>query len=367
MQDSTIWVGLDVHKESITAAVLVGDDDGTEVIKMPSDLNKVRRLFRRLARRGPVRTCYEASGAGFVLHRCLEQHGFSCDVVAPSLIPRKPGDRRKTDRLDAVQLARLYRSGHLTPVAVPTEDQEAIRTLVRLRLPYKRQVTSTKHRICGMLHYRGLHFAGTKSNWTKKHRVWLEGLRGELDGPLGCALRMQMEHLEYLESQLNALDMEIERYSQRAPYRETVEALQCLRGVKVLTAMALAAEIGDIHRFRSPRALMAWVGLVPGERSSGDRQKRGPITKSGNSHLRRVLIEAAWNNRHRAGADLILRRRRQGQPPGVVAIAVKAQHRLSKRFHRLWGRKHPNVAITAVARELCGFVWAIMNAAPQQS
>ena len=164
MQDSTIWVGLDVHKESITAAVLVGDDDGAEVIKLPSDLNKVRRLFRRLARRGPVRTCYEASGAGFVLHRCLQQHGFSCDVVAPSLIPRKPGDRRKTDRLDAVQLARLYRSGHLTPVAVPTEDQEAIRTLVRLRLSYKRQVISTKHRICGMLHYRGLHFDGTKSN-----------------------------------------------------------------------------------------------------------------------------------------------------------------------------------------------------------
>jgi transposase len=161
------------------------------------------------------------------------------------------------------------------------------------------------------------------------------------------------------------LDAEIERYSQREPYRRFVEFLQCLRGVRTLTAMTIASEIGNIHTFRSPRQLMSWVGLVSSEHSSGARERRGAITKAGNGHLRRILIEAAWNNRHRAGADLILSRRRQGQPPEVVAMALKAQHRLSKRFWALSHRKHPNVVVVAVARELCGFVWAMMKTAPQ--
>jgi transposase len=165
--------------------------------------------------------------------------------------------------------------------------------------------------------------------------------------------------------QRNALDAEIDRYAQADPYRGGVQALCCLRGVRTLTAMTLLCEIDDVRRFRSPRALMAYFGLVPSERSSGDRERKGPITKAGNSHARRVLVEAAWNNRHNAGADLILKRRRQGQAPEVVAIAMKAQHRLVRKFLRLDQRKHRNVAITAVARELCGFVWAVLNAAPQ--
>lgn len=365
MQDSTIWVGLDVHKSSITVAILEGDESRAEVLKLSSDLNNVRRLFRRLSTRGPIRSCYEASGAGFVLHRALIDHGYSCEVVAPSLIPRKPGDRRKTDRIDAIALAKLLRSGHLTPVEVPTEEQEAVRGLVRYRLVLKRESKRAKHRICGFLLRQGRTFDGTKSHWTKKHRSWLAQQRRELEGPAQLCLSMELEHLEYLETELRALDAEIERTAQRGPYRKTVEALQCLRGVKTLTAMTLSTEIGDITRFRSPRALMAWMGLVPSERSSGDYERRGSITKAGNGEARRVLIEAAWNNRHQAGADLILRRRRQGQDPAAVAIAVKAQHRLSKKFRRLWERKHPNVAVVAVARELCGFVWAIMKTAPQ--
>jgi len=165
--------------------------------------------------------------------------------------------------------------------------------------------------------------------------------------------------------QRDALDTEIERYAQSASFRERVEALCCLRGIKTLTAMTLLSEIGDIRRFHSPRALMAYFGLVPSERSSGERQRRGPITKAGNSHARRILVEAAWNNRSRAAANLILNRRRQGQPPQIVAIALKAQHRLSRKFYKLWQRKHPHVAITAVAREFCGFIWAILKEAPQ--
>lgn len=358
-------VGLDVHAQSITAAILEGTSDQPEVITLPADLMKIRRLFRRLAEHGPVRSCYEASGAGFVLQRVLADDGFHCEVIAPSLIPRRPGEHRKTDRLDAVMLARLYRSGHLTPVHVPREDHEALRRLLRLRTTYHRYSTATMHRISGILRNHGHVFTGGKSTWTKKHRAWLASLRLSIEGPLQTALTVELEHLEYLETQYRALDAELERFTQLPQYRQQVEALCCLRGVKALTALTLLCEVDDIRRFSSPRRLMAYFGLVPSEYSSGSREYRGPITKAGNIHVRRLLVEAAWNNHHRTGPELILKRRRQGQPPHIVAIALKAQHRLYKKFWRLDQRKHRHVAITAVARELCGFIWAILNALPQ--
>jgi len=360
------WVGLDVHLDSITAAVLEGDAPQPEGVRLSGDLMEVRRLFRRLSLRAPVRSCYEASGAGFVLQRVLARDGFPCDVIAPSLIPRRPGDHRKTDRFDAIMLAKLYRSGHLTPVHIPSEEQEALRRLLRLRYSYLCYSTATKHRISSILRHHGLVYREGKSTWTKKHRQWLTRLREQLHGPIHTALAAELEHLEYLEMQREAFDAELLGYAQSPPYRLPVEALCCLRGVKVLTALTLLCEIDDIRRFRSPRALMAYFGLVPMEHSSGERERRGPITKAGNIHTRRLLVEAAWNNRHRSGADLILRRRRQGQPPEIVAIALKAQHRLYRKFHRLDQRKHRHVAITAVARELCGFVWAILKAAAPQ-
>ena len=357
----TIWVGLDVHQNSVTAAVLYGESNDPEVVRMKSDLNVVRKFFRRLSDRGAPRSCYEASGAGYVLKRVLDHDGFHCEVIAPSLIPRKPGDRRKTDRLDAAMLARLYRSGHLTTVSVPDEDQEAVRQLVRSRLALQRHITRLKHRIVKVMTTHGLKFRGTKSYWTKQHRAWLEKQRKELDGPLKTVVAMHLEHLEYLESQQRSLDAQIEEVSQSGTWRSGVEALRCFRGIKTLTAMTILTEIGDIRRFPSPRGLMAYTGLVPSERSSGEIERRGPITKSGNAYLRRVLVESAWHYRHRAGADLILRRRRQGQDPEVVAIAVKAQHRLSRRFWHLMKKKHTNKAVTAVARELTGFIWAALN------
>ena len=188
---------------------------------------------------------------------------------------------------------------------------------------------------------------------------------GIVEEAIGKSIRALVDRDSDLASEVIAFDSEIERYAQSPPYRAQVEALCCLRGVKVLTAVTLLCEIDDVRRFRSPRALMAYFGVVPSERSSGERERRGPITKAGNNHARRVLIEAAWNNRSRSGADLILKRRRQGQPAEVVAIAVKAQHRLSRKMWRLSQRKHQHVAITAVARELCGFIWAILKAVPQ--
>jgi len=359
-----IWVGLDVHRNSTTAAILEDDAREGEVIRLSADLNEVRKLFRRLALRGTVRACYEASATGFVVHRVLERDGFSCEVIAPSLIPTRPGDRRKTDRRDALQLARLYRSGHLTPVQVPDEEQEAVRSLVRTRFAFLQQGKKCKQRIHSFLLRQGLVFREGKSYWTSKHRTWLAKVRRELKGAAATVLQAELELLEYLETQIRSLDAKIEEHAGRPPYKPVVEALECLRGVKTLTAMTLATEIGDIQRFPSPRALMGWVGLVPSENSSGDREQRGPITKAGNAHIRRVVVEAGHNHRVRAGADLIIKRRRQGQPAEVVSIAVKAQHRLHKRYWHLVQRKHHNVAVIAVARELCGFIWALMRAVP---
>jgi transposase len=324
-----IWVGLDVHQSRVTAAVLHEGSDRPQVINLPGEVVAVRKLMRRLSKEGTPRSCYEASGAGYVLKRALDRDGFHCEVIAPSLIPRKPGDRRKTDRLDAVRLVELYRGGYLTPVAVPGEEEEAIRQLVRTRLSVQRHITRVKHRVVKVLAAQGYRFTEGKSNGTLKHRAWLE--------------RTRISHQE--------------------PWRAGVAALRCFRGIETLTAMTLMTGIGDIRRFRSPRGLMAYMGLIPSERSSGDVERRGPITKSGNAHLRRVLIEAAWQYRHRARGDQRLERRRLGQPPAVVAIAVKAQHRLCKRFWHLASKKHPDKAVAAVARELCGFVWAALNEA----
>jgi len=359
---STTWVGLDVHQNSITAAILTPGAMRPTVQQLPGDLNAARRLFRRLGSTGPVRACYEASGAGFILQRTLTRDGFHCEVIAPSLMPRKPGDLRKTDRLDAIRLVELYRSGLLTPVAVPGEEQDALRQLVRSRLALISHGTRLKHRIVHVLATHGHRFTGSKSNWTQTHRRWLQDLRVELTGPLRMVLGLHLDHLEYLESQIRTLDAEMERLAQQPGLRERAEALCCFRGIQTLTAMTILTEIGDIRRFAAPRQLMAYCGLIPSERSSGDVQRRGPITKSGNTHLRRVLVESAWHYRHRTGAQLRLTRQRQGQPAAVVAAAVKAQHRLGRRFWHLAQTKHVNKAVTAVARELCGFLWSALMA-----
>lgn len=361
-QDSTetVWVGMDVHQESITAAILFGDKPEPTVERLPGDLNAVRRMFRRLSEYGTPRSCYEASGAGYVLQRCLEHDGFQCEVIAPSLVPRRPGDRRKTDRLDAIHLANHYRAGNLVPIAVPSAEQEEIRQLVRSRLAVQSHVVRLKHRIVRVLATHGHRFTEGKSNWTQKHRAWLRKLRRELQGPLGTVLAHHLEHLEYLEGQKHSLEAEIDRYARSEPFRAKVEALCCFRGVKVLTAMTILTELGDIRRFEHPTGLMAFAGLVPSERSSGEVRRRGSITKSGSQELRRILVEASWHYRKQAGADLITKRRRMGQDPEVVSIAIKAQHRLHKKFWRIAAHKHQCTAVTAVARELCGFLWSAL-------
>jgi len=252
-------------------------------------------------------------------------------------------------------------------VCVPDEHQESVRGLVRLRYSYQEQIKATKQRICSFSYAQGLVFRETRTYWTQKHRAWLRDLRRDLPDALATILGAELEHLEYLESYLRALDLEIDEYSQRPPYRKVVDALCCMKGVRTLTAMILATEIGDIRRFPKPQSLMAWCGLVPQERSSGGGGWRGPITKRGNRHVRRILVEASWNHTRGDRATLEIQRRRMGQDPAIVGIAVKAQQRLRKRVLRLGFRKHQNVAVTAVAREMCGFIWAIMREVPQEA
>jgi len=361
-----MWIGMDVHKTSTTLAILPGDSNEAEILKTTSTVPAIRKLFRKLSKRGAPRACYESSGAGYVLQRGLDRSGFHCDVVASGLIPRRPGDRRKNDRLDAINLAKHYRAGNLTSIEVPDEDREAARQLVRSRLAVQRHIICLKHRIVRVLATHGYIFSGTKCNWTIKHRAWLRTLQRDLPGLLRIVLSTHTAHLEYLEEQRANLDADLVSLSGCDPWRRPVMALRCFRGIDTLTAMTLVTEIGDIRRFRSPRALMSYTGLVPGERSSGDHCHRGPITKAGNAYIRRVLVEAAWHYRHRTGADQKLKNRRQGQAPMVVAIAHKAQNRLHRRFHRLVDRRGQYKAVAAIARELAGFIWAAMMAVAEE-
>lgn len=366
MSESINWVGLDVHKDSVVVAILEGDEpqDNAEILTVQHTSKAVRRLVKRLsAGDTEVRACYEAGPCGYGLHRFLTSLGIVCEVIAPSLIPKKPGDRVKTDRRDAKKLASLYRSGLLTPIAVPGEDQEALRDLLRARQSVVKQVRAARHQLGKFLLRRERIFRETR-NWTNKHRAWIA--RQEFDH---VATRKTFEHyrthLEYLEERLSELEAEIESIAEDEPYREVVGRLSCLRGIKTLTAMTLVAEIYDFRRFPTADRFAAYLGLVTSEHSTGGpgREKRGSITKTGNMHARKILVEAAWHARHKPTLNnKALKERVEGQPPGIVRHAWKAQRRLHKVYWRLVSKGKPTpVAVVAVARELAGFVWALMT------
>ncbi len=360
----TIYLGLDVHKESITVAVLPADSAGpTRVEKHSSDLVKFRRFCDRLAREGELRACYEASGAGYVLQRAMREWGYSCEVIAPSLIPTKPGVQRKHDKYDAAQLARLYRAGELTTVRIPSESEERVRDVVRCRETFQRELGKSRHYILKFLARRGFVYRDGKY-WSKKHLAWLRRL-ASTDSPL--ALEDQLVFSEYLAlfdyklQRRDELDRRIEALALTPALKEAVGRLQCFRGISVHAAMVLATELVDWRRFEHPRQLAAYLGLVPREDSTGARERKGSITKAGNSHCRHVLVQAAWSYRHRPRVGAELKARQAGQSAGVVATSWKAQQRLHKRFEHLSYRKQPQIAAVAVARELAGFLWAAMR------
>lgn len=358
-----IYVGMDVHKDLVVVAVLPEDaQEPTLEKRLPNDERKLRRFFARVARDGEVRACYEASGAGYVLHRALKAWGHHCDVVASSLIPRRPGDHRKFDRKDAAQLARWYRAGELVTIRIPTAAEERVRDLVRCRATFQRELLKSRHYVLKFLARRGWVYR-EGNNWTQKHFRWLRALQrdGALEAEDRAVFAEYLALLEYKLQRRDELDRQIEEIALRPGYREAVGRLGCYRGIKTQAAMVLTTEIGDFRRFEHPRKLMAYVGLVPGEHSSGDDGGPGSITKAGNSRCRHVLVQAAWSYRHPPRVGRALRQRQEGQPPDVVAHSWKAQHRLHKLFRRLEYRKNSKVAAVAVARELVGFLWASMQ------
>ena len=362
MEDASTFVGMDVHQSGIQIVIVrAGRSEVTE-LRIANERTAIRRLARKLLRegRGGVRCCYEAGPSGYGLQRQLGSEGVDCVVVAASLIPIKPGQRIKTDRRDARKLAELLRAGVLTAVRAPTPEEEAVRDLSRAREDVRDDLLRCRHRLTKLLLRRGVVYREGRA-WTKGHRQWLRRItfahaaeRAVLDDYLLA--------IEQQEARLHDLEVRLKDIAQSEPYSGAVAALRCLRGVDTITAITLLAEIHDISRFAAARALMAYLGLAPSEHSSGEKTRRGSITKTGNTHARRVLIEASWHYRHRPGLGPNLRRRQQGQPSWLVALADRAQHRLHHTYCRmvLDKKKPANKAVVAVARELVGFIWAAL-------
>lgn len=359
-----LYLGLDVHKESVTIAVLPeGASAPTRVDRLPNDFVTLRRFLERMAQEGELRACYEASGAGYVLQRAMKEWGYRCEVIAPSLIPVKPGVQRKHDKHDATQLARLYRAGELTVVRIPSEAEERVRDVLRCREIFQRELLKSRHYILKFLARRGFVYRdGT--NWSRPHLRWLEQLARESSPLAAQDLLVYREYLALFEYKLqrrDELDRQIEDLALTPSLAPVVKRLQCFRGISVHSAMVLATELVDWRRFERPGQLAAYLGLVPSEHSSGSRERRGSLTKAGNSHCRHVLVQAAWSYRHRPQISDHLRQRQQGQNPSVIAHAWKAQQRLHKRYNHLSYRKQPQIAAVAVARELVGFLWSVMQ------
>jgi transposase len=365
-QSSTLYVGLDVHKESIAVAY-VAQDHGAEVTYLgtigtrQADIDHLVRKLQSKAQH--LVFVYEAGPCGYWLYRYLSKKGYNCWVVAPSLIPKKAGDRVKTDRRDAVQLARLMRSGDLTPVYVPTVDDEAIRDLTRAREDAINDLKAAKFRLKAFLLRHDIHYTG-RATWSPAHLRWLS----EVVCPTPAQqivfqeyVRAVTEHTERLQR----LEQELHEQVKAWRLNPVVEALQALRGVQFTVAVTMVAELGDLTRFDNPRQLMKFLGLIPSEYSTGERRRQGSITKAGNSHARRVLVEGAWAYRYPAKVSRHVQLRLEQQPKAIQDISWKAQVRLCKRYRRLMARgKHANQVVVAIARELIGFMWAIAKQVP---
>lgn len=362
MRGSTTDVGMDTSKSSIQVAMLLPESEKAVEWELVNEPRAVRRMAKRLKREavGELRVCYEAGPCGYALQRQLRELGVNAIVVAPSLIPMKPGERVKTNRRDAVKLAVMLRAAALTEVHPPTLEEESVRDLCRCRDDIREDMMRARHRLMKMLLRRGVIYP-SKGAWTEAHRRWLRSLAFEHEAAR-ATFDDYVRAIEHLEERLATVESAIESTSQREPYREPVAWLRCFRGIDTVTALSVVAELHDFGRFQSARELMSYLGLVPSENSTGDRQRRGPITKTGNKHARRLLIEASWHYRHKPAVGRKLGQRREGQPGWVIALADRAQARLHRRYWRLvtHGKAH-NKAVTAVARELSGFLWAALR------
>ena len=361
MKQTVRFLGLDVHAETI--AVAVAEPDGS-VRSLGTILNRAESIRKMVKKLGPVehlRACYEAGPTGYVLYWQLAEFGVPCEVIAPTLIPVKAGDRVKTDRRDAEKLARSYRSGDLTPVWVPDAGSEALRDLVRAREAAKQDQLRARHRLSKFLLRMGQRPAHGMKTWTQAYMMWVRQIRFAQMAQEAAKLDY-LHEVEHMGERVARLEQAIvEAVKLASPeIQEVVKGLQALRGIAQISAVTIAAELGNISRFEGARQLMGYSGAVPSDNSSGTRKQQGSITKTGNSHLRRIAVEAAWSYRLRPGIGPALRKRQEGVPEEMKEIAWKAQHRLHSRYSRLSAAgKDRRKIITAVGRELLDFIWAI--------
>lgn len=360
-----MFVGLDVHKESISIAY-ASSLPGSEVVSVGKigtrqcDIDKALRGLR--AKASCLRVAYEAGPSGYWLHRYLTRQGIECQIIAPSLIPKKSGDKVKTDRRDAAQLARLHRAGELTAIHVPGIEDEAIRDLSRAREDAMRDLKAGKYRLKAFLLRQDIRYEG-RANWSPAHLRFL----ARVVCPTAAQQIVFQEYLRSINEQterVERLDQQLREQVSQWWLSPLVEALQAMRGVQFTTAITLISELGDLRRFDHPRQLMSYLGLTSSEYSTGERRRQGGITKCGNNHARRVLVESAWAYRHPAKVSEALQKRLESLPKALQDLSWKAQVRLCGRFRKLRARKHINQVVVAVAREMAAFIWAIARSVP---
>jgi transposase len=354
------WIGIDDHADKWTIAEIRGDEaESSREFELVPDSKGHQRLMSYLKKlEGEVRIVYEAGPCGFDLYRRLTKAGLQCWVAAPALTPQKPGQKVKTNRRDALKLARYLRSGELTFLSVPDEDRESLRDLIRAREAVQKDVGRLRRQIVHLLLRYGHRYREGRS-WTHRFWAWVKAIRLEGESSR-FVLGEMIGELEHRIEQLDRYDQRVELAAQKAEYRPYVDALRTLRGIATISAMTILSELGDLRRFPTAPKLMAAVGLVPSEYSTGDKTRRYAITKTGNAHVRRIVVEAAWHYQRRPLAGRVIKTRRKDQSQAIITIAEKCEKRLHARFHRLTSRnKKSTVAVVAVARELIGFIWAI--------
>lgn len=355
------YVGLDVHKETVDISVFLNSRQEPEFEKkMNNDYRKIISQMRKLQETGDVTVCYEAGCMGFTLKRAFDEAGIECRIVSPGKLPRKPGDRIKTDKRDARILAKTLRSGEAEGIYIPTVEDEAARDYIRARDDVKQELKRVKQQLLKFLLRLG-HEYETKVYWTGKHRQWMKGLTFS-QGLHHETFETYYTRMLEIEERLVLMESKIIEIAQSEKYRGSVNLLRCFKGIDYLVALAIVSEIGDFKRFPNAESFMAYLGLVPREYSSGDKRRQGGITKSGNGHLRRLLVEASWHYRYQSPPSKRLTSRRIGQSIEVIAYADKALRRLQKKFTKMLLKgKSKNVSVIAVSRELAGFIWGVMN------
>lgn len=356
------FVGLDVHAETIAAAIAEKDHVARDLGTIPNREESIRKFAKKLTEGGTWAVCYEAGPTGYTLYWQLTKMGIPCVVIAPTLVPTKAGDRVKTDRRDARRLVSSFRAGELTPVWVPDAEHEALRDLVRAREAAKQDQLRARHRLGKYLLRHGKRPPQQMRAWTENYLQWIKGKVSFDQRSQQVTLEDYLNEVDHAGARIARLEKAIDEAVEQAPstMRELIQALQALRGLAKIGAVTIVAEVGTLTRFEHPRQLMGYSGAVSSEHSSGGKIRRGAITKTGNAHLRRVIVEAAWSQRYKPVLSPAMRKRQEGVSAEVQELASKARHRLHHRYMHLLGKgKTKQEVVTAVGREMLGFIWAI--------